>query len=176
MIRRFRTVVLCFSLAVLQISFSVAQTKSAPATPAPVPAQILAAKKVFITNAGGDEMPTNEPIFSGRPDRAYSEFYASVKSWGHFEIVASPADADLLLEIRQSVSAGPGGRLGYGFVPQFRLKIRDAKTNVLLWAFNIRSEFGLGQGESDRNFDQAVNRLVFELRGLVTPQIAEGNM
>jgi hypothetical protein len=170
MIRRFRTVVLCLSLAALQISFSMAQSKPAPAPPAPIPQQIFAAKKIFIANAGGDEMANFDPRFSGRPDRAYNEFYAAVKSWGRFEIVGSPAEADLLLEVRQSVSTGPAS----GSDPQFRLKIRDARTNALLWSFNIHSQFGLGQAESDRNFDQAVNRLVTELRALVTPP-ADGN-
>lgn len=174
MIRRFRTVVLCFSLAALQISFSMAQSKPVPAPLASIPQQILAAKKVFIANAGGDEMANYDPRFSGRPDRAYSEFYAAVKSWGRFEIVGSPAEADLLLEVRQSVSARPGSGQECSFSPQFRLKIRDARTNALLWGFNIHGEFGLGQAESDRNFDQAVNRLVTDLRTLVTPP-ADGN-
>src|SRR5271170_621963 len=108
MIRCFRNVVLCFSFAALQVSFSMAQSKPAPAPPAPVPPQILAAKKAFIANAGGDQMANNYPRFSGSPDRAYNEFYAAMKSWGRFEIVGSPAEADLLFEVRQSVSAGPG--------------------------------------------------------------------
>jgi hypothetical protein len=173
MIRRFRNVVFCFSLAALQISFSMAQGKQSPVPSAPIPAQILAAKKAFIANAGGDEMPNNYPRFSGGPDRAYSEFYAAVKSWGRFQIVGSPAEADLLLDVRQSVSGGPGP--GSSLIPQFRLKIRDARTNALLWGFAIDGEFGLGQGESDRNFDQAVNRLVTELRTLVAPPAADGN-
>jgi len=176
MICRFRTVVLCFILAVLQISFSMAQSKPAPVPSAPIPPQILAAKKVFIANAGGDEMANYDPRFSGSPDRAYNEFYAAVKSWGRSEIVGSPAEADLLLEVRQSVSGGAGGGSGTSaLIPQFRLKIRDARTNALLWGFSIHFAFGLGQAESDRNFDQAVNRLVTELRTLVTPPAADGN-
>ena len=184
MIRRFRTIALrtialrnivLISLVALQIPFSVAQSKPQPAPAAPVPPPILAARRVFIANAGGDEMASNEPVFSGTPNRAYDEFYRAVKNWGHFEIVASPAEADLLLEVRESVSGGWNGRVGSGFNPQFRLKIRDAKTNALLWGLSINSEFGLGQAESDRNFDQAINRLTAELRILVTPPPAHGN-
>jgi hypothetical protein len=176
MIRRFRTVVLCFIFAALQISSSMAQGKAAPAPLAPVPRQILGAKNVFIANAGGDEMATNEPRFSGTPDRAYNEFYAAVKSWGRFKIVPVPAEADLLLEVRQSVSEGAGrGTGGSSPTPLFRLKIRDAKTNALLWGFSVHGEFGLGQGESDKNFEQAIYRLVIDLRALVTPPGADGN-
>jgi len=175
MIRRFRTVVLSFILAALQICFSVAQSKPVPAPSAPIPPQILAAKKVFIANAGGDEMANYDPRFSGSPDRSYNEFYAAVKSWGRFEIVISPAEADLLLEVRQSVSGGAAsGTGGSSLVPQFRLKIRDARTNALLWGFNIHGAFGLGQAESDRNFDQAINRLVTRFQTLVTPPAAAG--
>jgi hypothetical protein len=160
MIRRFRTAALCFTLAMLQISFVLAQGKATPTPIAPIPPQILAAKKVFIANAGGDEMAPNEPVFSGGPDRAYNQFYAAIKSWGRFEIVNSPADADLLLEIREYV---------FGLSPQFQLKICDPKTNAMLWGFNIHSEFGAGQANSDRNFDSAVGHLTIDLRMLVTP-------
>jgi hypothetical protein len=176
MIRHFRTVVLCIFISALQISFSMAQGKPVPVPPAPVPRQILGAKNVFISNAGGDEMATNEPRFSGTPDRAYSEFYAALKSWGRFKIVPVPAEADLLLEVRQSVSEGAsGGTVGSAPTPLFRLKIRDAKTNALLWGFCVHSAFGLGQGESDRNFEQAIYRLTTDLRTLVTLPVTNGD-
>jgi hypothetical protein len=101
-----------FLLAVLLSLISRAQTKPAAAA-APVPAQILAAKKILIAHAGGDEMAEDDPIFSGGPDRAYNQFYAAIKSWGRFEIVGSPAEADLLLEIRQEVqTVSLGGKVG----------------------------------------------------------------
>ena len=176
MIRHFKITALHFTLAVLVPCISLAQTKQASAPPAPVPAQILAAKKIFIANAGGDEMAPRDPIFSGGPDRAYNQFYAAMKAWSRFEIVDSPAQADLLLEIRQDVSAvTPSGKGSSLFIPQFRLKIRDPKTNALLWGFDVHSEFGVGQANSDRNFDQAVDRLVSDFRALVArPQSASG--
>jgi hypothetical protein len=156
-----------FSLAILLSPLSVAQTKPAPA---PVPAQILSAKKIFIANAGGDEMGEEDPIFSGGPARAYNQFYAAVKSWGRFEIVGSPAEADLLLEIRQEVqTVSLGGKLGASDTPLFGLTIRDPKTNTLLWGFHVHSKFGVGQGNSDRNFDEAIDRLISNLRAVVSP-------
>ena len=168
--RRIRIAVLCLALAMLQLPLSMAQSKPTVAPAAPIPSQILAAKKVFIANASGDEMTPDDPVFSGGPDRAYDQFYAAIKSWGRFNIVGSPADADLLLEIRQEVQTfSLGGKSGGSATPLFQLDIRDPKTNALLWGFHIHSEFGLGQGNSDRNFDQAVDRLVNKLRILVTP-------
>jgi len=165
---RFRIAVLCLTLTMLQVPLSVAQ-KPAVAPAAPIPPQILAAKKVFIANAGGDEMAPDDPVFSGGPDRVYNQFYAAIKSWDRFNIVASPADADLLLEVRQEVQTVGLGKAGRSATPLFRLEIRDPKTDAILWGFHVHSEFGLGQGNSDRNFDQAVNRLVIDLRMLVTP-------
>lgn len=159
------------TLAIFLVLVSVVTAQqSKPVPAAPVPAQILAAKKVFIANGGGDEMTGDDQRFSGGPDRAYNEFYAAMKSWGRFEMVNSPSDADLLLEIRQYVSAvTPSGRGTSSFIPQFQLNIRDAKTNTLLWGFNVHSHFGIGQADSDRNFSSAVGRLATDLRILVTP-------
>lgn len=168
MMRRFRLAMLCFTLTMLQVSVSTAQSKPAP--DAPLPTQIAAAKKVFIANGGGDQLTENDPIFTGGPDRAYNQFYAAIKNWGRFDVVGSPAEADLLLEIRQEVQIGSlGGKAGGFATPLFHLEIRDPKTNAMLWAFHIHFQYGAGQANSDRNFDQLVNRLVMQLRALVTP-------
>lgn len=168
MMRHFRLAVLCFTVTMLQLSVSAAQSKAT--ADAPIPTQIAAAKKVFIANAGGDQLTEDDPIFTGGPDRAYNQFYAAIKSWGRFNIVGSPAEADLLLEIRQDVLIGSlGGKAGGFATPMFHLEIRDPKTNALLWAFHIHFQFGAGQANSDRYFDQVVNRLVMNLRALVTP-------
>lgn len=169
MMRHFRSFVFCFIFLTLQFAASRAQSKPKEAPTAPVPAQILSAKKVFIANAGEDEMAEGDPVFSGGPDRAYNQLYAAVKNWGRFEIVDSPGQADLVLEIRQETqTVALGGKAEESAIPLFQLKILDPKTNVLLWAFHIHGEFGLGQANSDRNFDQAVNRLMLRLQTLVS--------
>jgi hypothetical protein len=157
-----------FPLAILLPTVLLAQTK--PATAAPIPAQIPAAKKIFIANAGSDQMAEDDPIFSGGPDRAYNQFYAAMKNWGRFDIVGSPAKADLLLEIRQEVqTVSLGGKAGASNIPLFRLTVRDPKTNALLWAFHVHAKFGVGQANSDRNFDQTIERLVSDLQAVVSP-------
>jgi hypothetical protein len=173
MISHFRAVTLHFALAVLVPCFSLAQAKQASALPAPIPAQILTAKKIFIANAGAIEMDEDAPHFSGGPDRAYDEIYSALTNWGRYQIVSSPADADLLLEISlDSIVVDPKGP----YIPQFRLKIkiRDSRTNALLWSLNTRVEFGMGQAASDRNFDQAIDRLTTELKMLVAQPVPIG--
>ena len=58
--------------------------KHPPVPEAPLPAAIVNAKKIFLTNGGGSNL-------------AYDAFYSEMKSWGKYEIVGSPDEADLVL-------------------------------------------------------------------------------
>jgi hypothetical protein len=46
--------------------------------PAPMPSQIMNAKKVFLSNAGGD----SHGLYSGEPRRLYDQFYAALRKLG----------------------------------------------------------------------------------------------
>lgn len=164
--------------AVLLISLAQAPllkaAESKQAAPAPIPTQIATAKKVFIANAGGDERSFDNPIFSGGPDRSYNQFYAAIKSAGKFELVGSPAEADLIFEIQFLLpTAEPYANRGesiavVAFDPQLRLVIRDPKTNALLWGFTEHVPWAILQGNRDKNFDQASARIVADLQDLIT--------
>ncbi len=148
--------------------FLQAETKPVPA--APVPEQILSAKRAFVGNAGGDERAWEEPQFSGGPNRTYDEFYADMKTWGRFELVSAPADADLILEIRLSSFEYEEKGLGNPhYDPQLRLLIRDPKTNAVLWGLTEHVEGALMKGNHDKNFSQALSRLVAEVQRVATP-------
>jgi len=155
--------------------FTVAQTKQLP--PAPIPTQISTAKKVFIANGGGDGAGIDEPIFSGGVDRCYNQFYAAMKSAGRYELVGSPVEADLLFEIRFLVQPSEtkvfkGDTFGPTYDPQFRLEIRDPKTNALLWGFTEHMEWAILPGNRNRNFDQASGRIVTDVLALGTRAVA----
>lgn len=112
------------------------------------------------------------PVFDGGPPRAYNEFYAAVKTAGRYEIVGSPADAELILEIGLAVtevSGGGGGKGAYWYDPQLRLAIRDPKTNVLLWAFTKHVQWALLRENRQKNFDQTMAKIISDLQGLNTP-------
>jgi hypothetical protein len=163
-----------FMFSLLSV-FPAAQTKQIP--PAPIPTQISTAKRVFIANGGGDEPGIDEPIFSGGVDRSYNQFYAAMKSAGRYELVGSPAEADLLFEIRFAVKTSTtkvfkGDTIGSSLDPQFRLEIRDPKTNALLWAFTEHMEWAILQGNRNRNFDQASARIVTDVLALGTRAVA----
>lgn len=173
MTRQFKATVLGVSLAISLLPVSILAAEQAkPAPPAPIPAQILAAKKVFVANAGGDEPLIDDGQFSGGSDRTYNQLYAAMKAWGRYELVGAPADADLLFEIEFSVPpiAGVASRGdsigGRPYDPQIRLVIRDPKTNALLWAFTEHAAWALLQGNRDKNFDQALARIVSDVQGL----------
>ena len=58
--------------------------QSQPASPAgPVPPQITAAKKIFISNLGEENYHfVTSGFYSGGPNRAYNQFYDAMKTWG----------------------------------------------------------------------------------------------
>src|SRR5215470_204630 len=89
--------VLSVAIAIIGVqSAPIARAQKAKETPpAPLPTQIYSGKKAFIANAGGD----SNDLYSGGPDRLYNQFYGAVKSWGRYELAASPAEADLVLEV-----------------------------------------------------------------------------
>jgi hypothetical protein len=144
-----------------------AQQSKGPA-PAPVPAQITAAQKVFISNAGGESLETviDETVFNGGPDRPYNEFYAAIKSWGRYELVSSPADADLVLEISWALT-DTGLRLPV--LGQLRLVVIDPKTRVTLWNVTEYVRGAVLLGNRDKNFDQAMNTVVARMKALMAP-------
>lgn len=91
----------CLVAVTLFAGSSFGQSKTPLPPAAPVPPQIAAAQSAFIANAGGESLDTviDETVFDGGPDRPYNEFYAAMKSWGHYLLASAPGSADLVLEI-----------------------------------------------------------------------------
>ncbi|MGA8273835.1 MAG: hypothetical protein WB919_19890 [Candidatus Sulfotelmatobacter sp.] len=157
-------------ILLLLVPVLAAESKQTPAPAAPVPARILTAKKIFVANAGQDERSTDEPIYNGGPDRAYNELYAELKTWGRYELTSDPSDADLVFEIRFTIGEPVIRQSGVVFPspydPEFRLTIRDPKTNVLLWSITEHAEWAILQGNRDKNFDLALVKVVDDVQAL----------
>lgn len=160
--------VICAVLLISLAHTAVLNAAEPKVAPAPIPTQIATAKKVFIANGGGDERSFEDPIFQGGPDRSYNQFYAAAKKTGNYELVGSPAEADLIFEIQFLVPIEPSGGSTAVFDPQFRLMIRDPKTNAVLWGFAEHVEWAMLQGNRDKNFDQAEARIITDVQGLTT--------
>jgi hypothetical protein len=161
---------MCFGIAMM---LPVVPSLRAQTPAAPLPSQILAAKKVFIANAGGG---FDKEMWTGEPSRTYNEFYAAIGTWGRYELVGSPAEADLVFQISITSSARV---LGQEVVPWFqvRLAILDPKTNVVLWALDefIPEKPGMGmifKKNRDKEFEDGLNRIVSDLKALTVQPAA----
>jgi hypothetical protein len=145
--------------------------KSKESAPAPVPAQIADARKVFISNAGGEsfESVIDQTVFNGGPDRPYNQFYATLKEWGQREIVSSPAEADVVLEISWALT---DTELRLPVVGQLRLQVIDPKTHVTLWTVTEYVRGAILLGNRDKNFDHAMTTVVNRLKILMLPSAA----
>jgi hypothetical protein len=114
-------------------AFGTKHRKDIPS--APLPAVVVNAKKIFLTNGGGSNL-------------AYDAFYSDMKQWGKYEIVGSPDEADLIVELAYRVDRG-GTRVWSSsnsydgttqvhsaqiLDPQVTLTIYDAKTKNSLWS------------------------------------------
>jgi hypothetical protein len=158
MTKHLKAAVLGFGLAMslLPGPLSAAQQKK-PAHPAPIPAQILTAKKVFIANGGGDESREEGASYSGGPDRAYNEFYAAMEAWGRYELVSAPGDARVLADDSPA------------FDPQFRVVIRDVKTHETLWGLTEHAQGAVLQSNRDKNFELAMAAVVAQVQRIAGP-------
>ena len=70
--------------------FAQGQSKNAP-----IPIQILAAKKVFISNVGPDAGVTATFKRLDQPKQPYDRFYTEMKTWDRYELVSSPSGSCL---------------------------------------------------------------------------------
>lgn len=145
---------------------------------APVPPALLNARRVFISNAGADSGLFPHP-FNGDPDRGYSEFYAAMKSWGRYELVPDPNDADLVFELRLMAPNGPQSPNKQNGaadpLPMFRLVILERKSHYVLWALTESIEFAFLQKTHDHNFDQALANLTADMKRLTAAPAAATN-
>jgi hypothetical protein len=108
-------------------------------TPAPLPAQVVAARKIYVDNRTGDAAMKNLA-------------YLELTKWGRFQIVESPQKADVVLRLfgRDTATFVPAGEKSYVYNPASsvarlqgadeqvpggftRLTLVDPKTGVALW-------------------------------------------
>jgi len=109
---------------------------TAATTPAnaPIPTQIATAHSVFLSNLGAD---ANFPIDS---TSVYNAVYNDLQAWGRYQLVGSPEQADLVLQLHDlSTYTTYTGNHGSTYTinnPSFQLAIVDAKSNVTLWTIS----------------------------------------
>jgi hypothetical protein len=138
--------------------------------PAPVPAPIIHAKTVFISNSGSECNPFGWEPLTGGADKPYDKFYDAVKNWGRYEVVSAPGEADLVFEIHFSCPPFFEEKTTRAD-PQLRLMILDPKTHILLWAFTEHMNAAWRKGNRDKNFDEALDKVVNSLKTLAAQTV-----
>ena len=138
--------------------------KSATQT-APTPTGIQTGKRVFVGYAGVDG--SSFPAFrrGGDVNQPYNWFYTAMKSWGRYELVGSPSDADLVFEISFTAPLAGTEKLLVA-APCLRLEIFDAKTHFLLWTIVEPVEGAIRKSTWESNFNTGVTNLVSDLRSI----------
>jgi hypothetical protein len=166
--RIFESSTLHMTLAVILttgLSLWAQQVGQSPLPPAPLPSQLLAGKKVFISNVPGALFlsPRNA---EDDPYRPYNQFYASLKSWGYYELVPAPADADLIFEINLSDRPTLGNAMVQSSVrlAYLDLTVRDPKTQAVLWWFAERVQGANRPATGEKNYNEAMTNLVNDVK------------
>lgn len=140
---------------------------------APIPLQIITAKKIFISNGGVDNAALAAFKRAGDTNEPYNRFYAAMKSWGRYELVASPADADLVFEIRFTAPIADFGKTAI-YEPQLGLSIFDTKTHFVLWTFTEPVQGAFRKVTWEKNVNQGMESLLAEIKKLAgTPLSAK---
>lgn len=141
-------------------------------TPFAVFAQQTAApgpERAFIANAGGDfgvGISIVGVAEGGVAERAYNEFFAGMKTWGRYELVANPARANWVFEISVGNRQSCYGYRNHRPQNDYRIELAmvDAKTLVVQKSFIEHVKQGGFFSNPDKIFDQAVAALVDDVK------------
>jgi hypothetical protein len=132
---------------------------------APLPTAVVNAQRVFLTNGGGSQL-------------AYDAFYSAMKEWGKYQIVGSPEEADIVIELAYHVenlgthvwsasNASNGTTRVYSAQvvdPEVTLSIYDGKTKNPLWSAVEHRQLATFQKNRDKETINSAQRLVEQLK------------
>lgn len=155
--------ILCCFVALAVPSSAFAQQSKAAAQPpalAPIPAAIRSAKKVFISNIGADAPSWQFFSYTEMPNEPYQSFYTAMKTWGHFELVDDPSQADLVAEIHFRL---------YEQSPALGLSLIDAHTHFTEWTLLQPVNGAFRKATWRKNYLAGVNNLMQQLEEITAP-------
>lgn len=132
---------------------------------APLPAEVLHAKKVFLLKGEG-------------LDAALDDVYAALKDWGRFEIVDSPDKAELVFQISLIIhDSGPIVTSNTNFytgkttnstdrviTADLNLVILSSPSKAVLWQTTVHPRGAFRQKTADKNLMDSASQLVKGLR------------
>jgi hypothetical protein len=132
---------------------------------APMPDFIVKAHKVFVTNGGGNPL-------------AFDEFYSQIKTWGRYQIVGSPLEAQVIIELKYFVEdqgtrvssytntyTGKTQVVSHEMIdPQLQVNIYDAKTKDLLWSVTDHTKLARLEKNREKESVNSADRLASGLK------------
>jgi hypothetical protein len=126
---------------VLLAVMTVGAKDKAKIQPAPLPSQVVTARSVFIVKGVGSTAHT----VAGGYDMAFDSFYSEMKKWGRYEIVGSPAEADVVFEVTYAVeNAGTrvwsSTNVNDGTTQVHSAQAINAQLSVVLYDAHTKSE------------------------------------
>jgi hypothetical protein len=145
-------------LAVAMIAVPALSAQQPAPLAAPVPVQIASGKKVFISNGGSDVSSQSGFRLYGVPAQIYGPFYSAMQNWGHYELVATPGEADLVFQIKSS-------NMPTSYF-QLEAAIFDARTHFLLWSVSEPVESANRRATWLKNFDKGMDALMDDIKEL----------
>jgi hypothetical protein len=157
-------VLLVVGSSLLSPSRAGAKDKTKDVTVTPLPAAIVNAKKVFLSNGGGGSL-------------AYDAFYSKMKEWSKYKIVSSPEESDLIVELsyRAEDSTRVWNPTNTYYIktqasskqnidPQLILTIFDAKIKTSLWSATDRRGFAKREKNREKETVNSAERLVDDFK------------
>ena len=146
---------------------------------APLPAAVVHARKVFLLNG----QTTSEGLTKNGNALAFDTLYADVKRWGKYELVDSPKDADIVIELQyRPYSAGSRSFGIYNPATHtvqsrsvttpgadFALVIYEAKSKEQLWSVSDACGLARLVKNQQKEVIKSVGRLVEGLKTRTTP-------
>jgi hypothetical protein len=157
-------VLLVVGSILLSPSLAGAKDKKKDVPIAPLPAVIVNAKKVFLSNGGGSYL-------------AYDAFYSKMKEWNKYKIVGSPEESDLIVELSYRVEDSTrlwNSTNTYHITTQAHSKqmidsqliltIFDAKMKNSLWSEADHRGFAKREKNQEKETVNSAHRLVEGLK------------
>jgi hypothetical protein len=169
-----------FVAACLITSVALAQGQAQPEQKKPAyvspSARLAAAKKVYLKNTGGSDVP-------------YNVFQSALEGWARYRLVDSAEEADIVIDItspdddrsnaeKTRVASSSSGKSRAPDLAvnrantegPIRVVVFDARTHLTLWSATDQPKGGFRQKARDEHLVEAAQRLVTKFRERVEPE------
>ncbi len=138
---------------------------------APLSPEALARQRLLVAHSLYLAKSTQDANFPASPDDAYNLVLANLKNWGHYQIVDSIAQADLVLQLRDAVKTSvvndpdpnSTGSTVY-YLASFQLTLADPSTLSPLWAINTGIPTAIKHKNQDALLAASAQNLVSQLK------------